>query len=64
MGAFREVLGAGTFLDFPLFGENFEPWVVMVLPPGGFLTLGFLLLALNHYQERQKKKAQPEGDVA
>jgi len=57
MGAFREVLGSGTFLDAPLFGSNYEPWVVMILPPGGFLTLGFLLLAISW---REKRRAQRE----
>jgi len=46
MGAIREVLGSGTFLGVDLFGPRFEPWVIMVLPPGGFFTLAFLLLAI------------------
>jgi len=36
----------GTFLGMPLFGANYQPWVVMILPPGGFLTLGGILLFL------------------
>jgi len=47
MGAVREVLGSGTFLGMSLFGPGFEPWVILVLPPGGFFTLAFLLLAIN-----------------
>jgi len=47
MGAIREVLGSGTFLGISLFGPGYEPWVIMVLPPGGFFTLAFLLLAIN-----------------
>ena len=54
MGTVREVLGQGTFLERPLFGPNYEPWVVMVLPPGGFLTLGFLLLTLSWLQKRRE----------
>ncbi len=57
MGTLREVLGYGTFLGFSVFGPSYEPWVVMVLPPGGFLTLGFLLLGLNWWQQRQKRRA-------
>lgn len=52
MGALREVLGAGTFLGQPLFGPDYEPWVVMSLPPGGFLTLGALLLAFGAWKRR------------
>ena len=41
-----------------LFGPNFEPWVIMILPPGGFLTLGLLLLLFSWLQERKQKLAQ------
>lgn len=57
MGTFREVLGNGTLLGFSLFGPSYEPWIVMVLPPGGFLALGFLLLGLNWWQQRRKPRA-------
>jgi electron transport complex protein RnfE len=52
LGATREILGFGSLFDYPLFGENFEPWVIMVLPPGGFLMLGFILLFFNWLQQR------------
>ena len=38
MGTFREVLGNGSILGISLFGDGFEPWVIFILPPGGFLT--------------------------
>ena len=58
MGGFREILGTGTFLDIPLFGPGFEPWVVFVLPAGGFLTLGFILLAMGYYAERKSERTR------
>lgn len=54
LGGFRELLGTGSFLEYSVFGPNFEPWVVMVLPAGGFLTLGFILLAMGFYEQRKK----------
>ncbi len=57
MGGFREILGTGSFLEYSLFGPNFEPWVIMVLPAGGFLMLGFILLAIGFVDERKKAKA-------
>ena len=53
MGAFREVLGYGSFFGVPLFGEGYEPWVVMISPPGGFFALGFILLFLGWWEERK-----------
>jgi electron transport complex protein RnfE len=60
MGVFREVLGSGTILGFPLFGESFEPWVIMILPPGGFFTLGFILLGLAWWEDRKEKGGKPQ----
>ncbi len=57
MGAFREIVGMGSFLGIPLFGDGYEPWVVMILPPGGFLTLGTLLIGLSWFQRRRKEAA-------
>jgi electron transport complex protein RnfE len=56
LGGFREILGIGTFFDIPLFGPNFEPWVVFVLPAGGFLTLGFIILAMGYFEQRKKAR--------
>ncbi|MCK5619305.1 MAG: electron transport complex subunit RsxE, partial [Candidatus Krumholzibacteria bacterium] len=33
LGAIREVLGSGSLFGVPLFGDSFEPWVIMILPP-------------------------------
>ncbi len=58
LGAVREILGEGSLFGIKLFSENFEPWVIMILPPGGFLTLGLLLLFFNWLKERKDKLIQ------
>ncbi|GAB1394390.1 electron transport complex subunit E [Rhodocyclaceae bacterium] len=57
LGVVREIFGAGTLFGVHLFGEAFQPWVVMVLPPGGFFVLGCWLL-LFAALERRKQRAQ------
>jgi electron transport complex protein RnfE len=47
IGAFREVLGNGTFLGLQVFGDAFVPFGVMVKAPGAFVTLGLLLAFMN-----------------
>lgn len=47
ISAVREVLGAGTFFGMPLFGAGFEPALIMILPPGGFLVFGLSIAAFN-----------------
>ncbi len=61
LGAIREILGDGALFGVSLFGEQFEPWVIMILPPGGFLTLGIILLAFNWFK---LKKDEFLADVA
>ncbi len=61
LGVVREVLGAGTLFGFVLFGENFQPWVIMILPPGGFFVLGAWLLIFNWFRDRRE---QAERDLA
>ena len=58
MGTIREVLGSGTFLGFHLFGPHYEPWVFFTLPPGGFITLGSVLLFLSWNKERRAARAR------
>jgi electron transport complex protein RnfE len=53
LGAVREILGDGALFGINLFGENFEPWVIMILPPGGFLTLGVILLFFNWFKYKK-----------
>ncbi len=56
IAAFREVLGNGTLLGHQLFGPHYEPWNFMIMPPGGFLTMGLGFLAMGWWGERQKAK--------
>ena len=61
LGAIREILGDGALFGVKLFSANFEPWVIMILPPGGFLTLGVILLFFNWFKV---KKDEFLADVA
>ena len=55
LGSVREILGEGALFGINLFGASFEPWVIMILPPGGFLTLGLILLFFNWITEKRKQ---------
>lgn len=52
LGAVRELLGNGSLLGIDLFGPKFEPWAVMILPPGGFFVLGAWLLLFAWLKDR------------
>lgn len=57
LSTIREVLGRGSLLGHDLFGPRFEPWVFMVMPPGGFFTLGLALLGVAFIIEWRKRRA-------
>ncbi len=56
MGAFREILGNGSLFDIALFGENFNPVLIMIMPPGAFITLGYLLALVNYLNRKNSAK--------
>jgi Na+-translocating ferredoxin:NAD+ oxidoreductase subunit E len=59
LSGIRELLGNGSLLGVPVLGPTFEPWIVMILPPGGFFTLGVLMLVLAWRADRRVKRPQP-----
>jgi len=55
IGGVREVLGAGTFLGMTVLGVGFEPVLMMILPPGGFIVYGLALGIINAIGNRRSK---------
>ncbi len=54
LSAIREILGNGTLLGYSLFGASFEPAIIMILPTGGFLTLGTVIAVIQAINNRKK----------
>lgn len=50
----REILGTGMFFGIRVLPEIWPDWVIMVLPPGAFLTFGLLLGAVNWIAAKKK----------
>ena len=53
LGGVREILGSGSLFGFALFPAGFQPWIVMILPSGGFFTLALWLLLFNRLKARR-----------
>lgn len=49
MGSIREILGAGTWMGITLTKNLFDPAIIMILPPGGFLAFGFVVAAIQKF---------------
>ena len=64
LGAIREIIGSGTLtlfqmgeteVKFSVLGKGYPGILVMILPPGAFLTLGFMMAAKNVIQTRLER---------
>lgn len=55
LGAVREILGNGSIFGLSILGSSYQPALIMILPPGGFLALGLLLALYNSYQIKKAK---------
>ena len=53
LGGIREIFGSGSLFNIALFGDWFTPWMVMILPPGAFFTLGLMIAAYNVVNEKR-----------
>ena len=51
----REILGAGQLFGHDLFGKNFQGINLMVMAPGGFLTLGIVIGIIQHGRSKGDK---------
>lgn len=64
LGGVREILGSGALFGVDLFGPQFQPWAIFVLPPGGFFVLAFWLFLFAVIRKRQTRSATVEQEVA
>jgi electron transport complex protein RnfE len=56
LSAIREILGSGTFFGYPVMGAWFKPWIIMLLPPGAFIALGFLIGLAILIEQKSKQR--------
>ena len=54
VGSVREILGAGTLLGFPVLSASYQPILLMLMPPGAFITMGFLFAGVNYLKQRKE----------
>jgi electron transport complex protein RnfE len=54
LGSVRELFGSGALLGYSVFGPDYQPLLLMILPPGAFIAMGLLLAAMNKFDARHK----------
>lgn len=58
LGVVRELLGSGAFFGIEVLPGQFQEWVVMILPAGGFFTLAAWLLFFNVMKQKRRQHEQ------
>ena len=64
LGGVREILGNGTLFGVAVFPDGFQPWIVMILPSGGFFTLALWLLLFNRLRSKQAERQATLAEAA
>jgi len=54
LGSIREILGFGSLLGVKMMPPEYNPLIIMILPAGAFLVLGFLVAVMNRLELRIK----------
>lgn len=56
ISAVREIIGQGTILGYTVYSGAFKPVTIISMPPGGFITLGILIAAINFIAKKRGGK--------
>jgi len=56
ISAVREIIGNGTILGYSIFGSGYNPALIMILPPGAFILIGYMMGAIKLYIKRKEDK--------
>jgi electron transport complex protein RnfE len=56
IAAVRELLGKGTLAGIQVLPSSYQPALIMILPPAGFLMIGILVGALETYLRKKGDK--------
>ncbi|HOX24488.1 MAG TPA: electron transport complex subunit E [Candidatus Krumholzibacteria bacterium] len=64
LGGVREILGNGSLFGVAVMPADYDPWIVMILPAGGFFALGLTLGAANIINRWREQSALRAARVA
>ena len=62
IGIIREVTGAGTLLGIQVIGDWYDPALIMILPAGAFILIGYLCAGFKmltlHMEKKENEKVK------
>ncbi|MCH3963227.1 MAG: electron transport complex subunit RsxE [Clostridium sp.] len=63
IGIIRELFGMGSIFGFKVLGAWYNPALIMILPPGGFILIGYLVAIVKVHNQRQEKLKISRGEL-
>lgn len=60
IGALREIIGNGTFWGIQVMGSWYPPALIVILPPGAFILIGYLVGISKIINEKKENRAKLE----
>lgn len=56
IGIIRELLGNGTIFGYTILGSWYNPALIMILPPGAFILIGYMIGVIKLMDIRKEQK--------
>lgn len=63
IGIIREFFGVGSVFGFHILGSWYNPILMMILPPGGFILIGYLVGFFKIHNEKMAKRQAERGEA-
>jgi Na+-translocating ferredoxin:NAD+ oxidoreductase subunit E len=63
IGIIREILGNGSFMGIQIIGSWYQPALIMILPAGGFILIGYMVAGFKMLSEHYEKVKAERGEV-
>lgn len=63
IGIIRELLGTGAIFGIQVLGSWYNPALIMILPPGAFILIGYMVAGFKMLTEHMEKVKLERGEV-
>ncbi|WP_434511975.1 electron transport complex subunit RsxE [Desulfitobacterium sp. AusDCA] len=63
VGTIRELIGNGSILGINVLGQAYQPALIMILPPGAFILIGYLVASFKILNEHLEKRQKARGET-
>lgn len=63
IGIIRELLGTGAIFGMKVLGSWYNPALIMILPPGAFILIGYMVAGFKMLTEHMEKVKLERGEI-